>query len=191
MKWSEAVRKWNESRGWHPTIKSQVKWITPKRGSTEYDEVKKLMKGVMEAAESVAAVPPPPLIPQPMMLSGTVSSLPATLATEIRLPPVVRLSQQSLHAKDQGNNRDWANRLLMNVIDTDTEENEGKFIINGEKMVDELTRKLQMAKLTESQKDYITRLRIWIANHMNLPYRDSKKRIGVDYDLITAFMDDN
>lgn len=91
MKWSEAVRKWNESRGWHPTIKSQVKWITPKRGSTEYDEVKKLMEGVMEAAKSVAAVPPPPLIPQPMMLSGTVSSLPATLATEIRLPPVVTM----------------------------------------------------------------------------------------------------
>jgi hypothetical protein len=78
MKWSEAVRKWNESRGWRG--KSEVKWITPKKGSAEHAEVMNLMKSIVEAAQSTGSVPPPPLIPVPMMLSGAVSSVPAVMS---------------------------------------------------------------------------------------------------------------
>lgn len=86
MKWSEAVRKWNESRGWVP--RSKVKWVTPKKGSAEHAEVRKLMKEVMEASASTAEIVPMPMVPQPMILSGTVSSMPAMMSVT---PDVVRI----------------------------------------------------------------------------------------------------
>lgn len=86
MKWSEAVRKWNESRGWVP--RSKVKWVTPKKGSAEHAEVRKLMKEVMEASASTAEIAPMPMIPQPVILSGTVSSMPAMMSVA---PDVIQL----------------------------------------------------------------------------------------------------
>jgi hypothetical protein len=44
MKWVEAIKKWNESRGFVKGSKD-VKWSIPKKGTTEHGEVMKLMKG--------------------------------------------------------------------------------------------------------------------------------------------------
>lgn len=44
MKWVEAIKKWNESRGFVKGSKD-VKWSIPKKGTKEHGEVMKLMKG--------------------------------------------------------------------------------------------------------------------------------------------------